>query len=120
MSIRPFHTAAILSALAAACATAPVPHEQLAASQGAIRAAEETGADKVPAATLYLQMAKEASDKAQKCIQRDENHRAQLLLERAEADAELAFSLAREAPLRAEAQKALDTLQELKKKANPS
>ena len=117
MRIRTFTTAVSLSALGLACATATVPHEQLAASQGAIRAAEETGADKVPAAALHLQMAKETSDKAQKCIQLDENHRAQLLLERAEADAELALNLAREAPLRAEAQKALDQLQQLKKKA---
>ncbi len=105
---------ALVSALGLACASTPVPHERLASASGAIRAAEETGADKVPTAALYLKLAKEGIERSQKLIKSDDNHRATLVLERAEADADLALSLAREAPLRAEAQKASEDLQAIK------
>ena len=42
--------------------------------------------------------------------------RASYVLQRAAADADLALALAREAPLRAEAQKAVDDLQSVKQK----
>ena len=105
-----------VAGLLSACATTAVPQERMVASQGSIRAAEEVGADKVPAAALHLQLAREETEQAKKAIQQGANVRADYLLQRAEADAELSMALAREAPLRAQAQEAIDKLQSIKAK----
>ena len=102
--------------LASACATTAVPQERLTAAAGSIRAAEEVGADKVPAAALHLQLAREEAEQARELIKKKENLRADYVLQRAEADADLALSLAKEAPLRSEAQDAINKLQILKQK----
>jgi spore coat polysaccharide biosynthesis predicted glycosyltransferase SpsG len=93
-----------------------MPQERLIASQGSVRAAEEVGAEKVPAAALHLQLAREQIEQAKKFMQQGANVRADYVLQRASTDAELALSLAREAPLRAQAQHAIDKLQALKAK----
>src|SRR3954468_8537371 len=110
-------TALSFATLATACASIPAPQERLVASQAAIRAAEEVGANDVPAAALHLQLAREQTDNAKKLMQQGDNHRAEYSLLRAEADAELALQLAKEAPARAEAQAALDKVQALKQKS---
>lgn len=103
-------------ALLGACASTGAPQERMAASQAAIRAAEEVGADKVPAAALHLQLAREQIEQAKKLMADGNNMRADSLLQRAEADAELALSLGKEAPLRTDAQEAIDKLQAIKAK----
>ena len=50
---------------------------------------------------------------ARKLLERNERDKAALYLQRAEADAQLALALAREAPARAEAQRAHEQLQQL-------
>jgi len=102
------------AALLTGCATASVPQERIIASQSAVRAAEEVGAEKVPSAALHLQLAREGIQQAQRLIKQKENNRAGYALMRAEADAELAVALARESPLRDDAQQALEKLQNLK------
>lgn len=59
----------------------------------AIRAAEEVGASGVPGASLYLQLAKEELELAQGLAAKGEKEQAESMLERAEADAELAVAL---------------------------
>jgi hypothetical protein len=77
-----------------ACATsAAVKNTDGPAS--AIRAAEEVGAAKVPEASLHLQLAKEQLARAQSMRGDSDQRRAALLLERAQADAELALALTR-------------------------
>lgn len=92
------------------CATT-TSTEKLEASAAAIRSAEEIGAQKIPQANLYLQLAKEQSEHAKEIIaaggDRDE---AVALLARAEADAELARALAREDSTRLQAQEAVDRI----------
>lgn len=83
---------------------AGVSVEKVSATEGSIRAAEEVGANKVPQASLHLQLAKEERQHAQKLIRDGDAPHAEGLLMRAQADAELAVALAREAPMRAEAQ----------------
>ena len=78
-----------------ACAGAPRPDTQLASSEGAIRGAQEAGADKIPNATLHLKLAEEQRAIALTMVKNGDNHRAAMMLERAEADAELAVALAR-------------------------
>lgn len=108
---------AALAAFALGCGGAPKPEARLESSQGAIRGAEEAGADSVPQATLHLKLAQEQRDKANELIKQGEMHRADMLLARAEADAELALALAREATAKAEAEKAVDEVRRLKKRA---
>jgi len=69
---------------------------QTTTSAAAIRSAEEVGAAQVPRAALHVQMAKEATIKAQRLAKSGRNKEARSLLLRAEADAELALLLARE------------------------
>lgn len=95
------------------CATAPPPVEKMEASQAAIRAAEELGAPKVPQAALHLQLAKEQSEAAKASLQQGERSRAEGLLMRASADAELALALARENQARGDAQQAIERIRAL-------
>lgn len=82
---------------ALACAGAPEPTERMASAQAALRAAKEVGAKDVPKAQLHQQLAQEQVDQANKLIKEGENERAEMILRRAQADAELAVAMAREA-----------------------
>lgn len=93
--------------LAAGCA-AGVSNEKVAATDSSIRAAEEVGAPGVPQAALHLQLAKEENEHAQKFIKDGDAKHAEGQLMRAQADAELALALAREAPMQVEAQHEAD------------
>jgi len=108
-----------LAIAALGCGGAPRPEARIASSQGAIRGAEEAGAEGVPQATLHLKLAQEQRQQALELIKSGDNHRADLLLARAEADAELAVALAREATAKAEAEKAAEDLETLKKRIAP-
>jgi hypothetical protein len=79
------------------CASAPQPTEQLASAEASVRAAHELGADSVPRAQLHLKLAQEQVTQARKLAQDGEEERANLILSRARADAELALALTREA-----------------------
>jgi hypothetical protein len=106
----------VLAVAAPGCGGAPRPEARIASSQGAIRGAEEAGAEGVPQATLYLKLAQEQRQQALELIKNGDNHRAELLLARAEADAELAVALAREATANAEAEKAAEDAEALKQR----
>lgn len=93
--------------LATGCA-AGVSNEKIAATDSSIRAAEELGAPKVPQASLHLQLAKEENGRAQQLIKDGDAKLAEGQLMRAQADAELALALAREAPMQVEAQQEVD------------
>jgi hypothetical protein len=116
MAIKHFLGLALLAG-GAACASTAAPQGQLAASQAAIRAATELGASDVPKAALHLQMAQENTQKAEKLISQGENEQAQMVLMRAESDAELALNLAKESKAQKEAQIAMDKIKDVKAKA---
>lgn len=101
--------------LAVACGGVPMPVDQLAASQAAIRGAEEAGAVKEPQAALHLKLAREQVDKAKLLIEDDDNEEANLLLLRAEADAELARALAHKQATQTDAAEAVKDLKKVKK-----
>jgi len=82
-----------------ACAGHPQPTERLATAQAAVRAAKEVGAKDVPQAQLHTQLAEEQVQQALKLIEDGDNERAEMILRRATADAEMAVSLAREAEI---------------------
>jgi len=101
----------------AACGSAQKPEARLESSQAAIRGAEEAGAKDSPQAALHLQLATEQREKAIQLVKNDENERAERLLIRSEADAELAVALAREAAAKSDAEKMKEQIDELKRKA---
>ena len=104
-------------AIAAGCA-AGVSNEKIAATDSSIRAAEELGAPKVPEASLHLQLAKEENEHAQKFLKDGDSKHAEGQLMRAQADAELALALAREAPMQREAQQETDRARSLQQQTN--
>ncbi|MBK6697746.1 MAG: DUF4398 domain-containing protein [Myxococcales bacterium] len=91
-----------------ACGSYPAPTERLVSSQAAVRVAQEVNATAVPQASLHLKLAQEQVEQAKQMIADGNNQRAELVLMRAEADAELAEALAREANFKNQAQQALD------------
>ena len=107
--------AAVLGLSLVACGgSVPPPNDQLASSQSAIRAADEVGAGSDPQATLHLKLAREQLEKAKQQMQAEDNESATRLLQRAEADAELALALAKVRSTQAEAQEALKQVEKLK------
>ena len=91
-----------------------VPTERLASADAAARSAREVGADKNPTAQLYLKMANDGIDGARQAIKDGNNERADDLLVRANADAELSLSLAKEAATRQAADDALAKIRSMK------
>ncbi len=99
-----------ITLLACGCgASIPVPAQKLSDAESANRAARELGADKKTAAQLNLKLSDEAIEAAKKEIKNGDNWRAEHLLLRAKADAELALALAREHDAKAETVKAVDS-----------
>jgi hypothetical protein len=101
--------------LAAACASAPPPAAQLTETKQAVSEAEGARAASVPNAQLHLKMAQDQIATAEKLIAEERMEQASLVLFRAEADANLAFQLAREADAQKEAMEAKMKVEALKK-----
>lgn len=106
----------VLLLLGIGCGSSPPPTARLASTEAAIRGATEVGAQSDPKAALHLKLAQEGHDKAAALVKEEKNKEAEGLLMRAEADAELALALARSAQMKAEAEKTVEQVQELKKK----
>lgn len=99
-------------AIVAGCANAPLRTD---ASTSGIRTAEEAGAAKVPQASLHLQLAKEELELAKGLAARGEKEKAESMLKRAEADAELAVVLSHEDAEKSEAKQAIERVRQLRK-----
>src|SRR5699024_10710549 len=98
--------------LVAACGSSyPAPTQPLSDAQAADCSAQELGADADPAAKLHVKLAQEQVASAKKLMSDGDNKRAEALLLRAKAVAELAISLARE-------QKAKGEVQQVSEKAS--
>lgn len=103
-----------VTALCTACGSSmPPPHDRLASSEAAARSAQELGAQNNPQSALYLQLANEENRQARRLMREGENERADRVLMRSRADAELSLMLAKEAS----AQSAANQAQELVRKA---
>jgi multidrug efflux pump subunit AcrA (membrane-fusion protein) len=100
------------------CATAcgsgyPEPRDQLTASESALRAAEVSGAQTSPQSALHLKRAREQIESGKALIKDGENERAEWVLRRARADADLALALATEEAQRKKAAEAREELEKL-------
>lgn len=83
--------------LLTACGSSlPPPSDRLSSAEAAARSARELGADKEPEAKKYLLFATQQIDSAKKLMAEGDNRRADLVLQRANADAELSVMLAKE------------------------
>lgn len=90
-------TAIAAVALLVGCATtAEAPVERLVTSQATVRAAEEIGAGQSPRAAFHLRLAKEQLADAKRLINAGKNAEANILLQRAAADAELSMALTKQ------------------------
>ncbi len=104
--------------LIAGCGSSmPVPETQMTTTKGDVRAAEGAGAPNVPQAALHLKMARDQINDAEALIKDGENDKATLVLDRADADAQLALELTNAASMKAKAAAAMKKVQDLKKKA---
>ncbi len=92
----------------AGCAGTPVPNARVASTEAAIRAAQESGSSKVPQAALQLKLAEEQLASAKALIRDSDNKRADYVLMRSQADAELAISLSHVAVSNVQAGAAVD------------
>ena len=98
--------------LVAACGSSmQPPTDRLASSEAAIRSAKELGAQNDPQASLHVKLADEQMASARNLMKDGDNRRADLVLQRASSDAELAVMIARERAAKTEAEKARLTLE---------
>jgi hypothetical protein len=111
--------AAALALLASGCAARQVitdpPTERLAESQTAIRAAEQVGASRVPEAATYLGFAQQQVATARQLMNEGQYDAADLQLQQAAVDAQLALALARAVPLENEARQMLEQVETLRR-----
>ena len=98
-----------------ACGGAPVPHDALSAAQADVKGAEVGGAGENPKAALHVKLAKDQIEIAQKQIADGDNEEAARTLDRAQADAELALALAKEAKAQGDASEASEQVGKLRK-----
>ncbi len=86
----------LCTATALSCASAPPPTDRMATAKGGVRSARELGATNVPQAALHVKLAEEQIQLANKLIADGDNERAEAVLQRAAADAEVAVALTHE------------------------
>ncbi len=103
----------LAAAVAAGCGSAEVPAARVADTHAALEAAQKVGAEEEPSAALHLTFAREQIATAERLIDQGDEERAAWMLERAEADAELALALAREAQVSRQVREALDRIRAL-------
>ncbi|HSI04110.1 MAG: DUF4398 domain-containing protein [Myxococcota bacterium] len=111
-------TALLLGLGAVACASVPVPSDQLAAAQANISRAQQMGAAENTDAAYHLRLAEQQLGEGQKLIADDDNLEAKYVLKRAAADGELAMAIAGYGTASTEADQARLRLQTLKARDN--
>lgn len=102
--------------LLGACATTQLSSDRLSSSEAAIRSADELGAAQVPQAALHLKLAQEQLAQAKKLNEDGDNERADLVLQRANVDAELAVALVKEANAEQQSMATQDDLRKIEGK----
>ena len=102
----------VLAAAIAGCASAPIPADKYANAKSSIKTSEELGAERDPQAALHLKLAKEQLAQAKDCMKKGDNENAKMVLERAEADGDAAFNIARADKAKIEAKKTVENIQQ--------
>jgi hypothetical protein len=107
---------ALFATLVAACGGSSLPPAKAADTQSSISAAEAVGADQHPQGALHLKMARDQLKQAQGLLEDGKDEEARLVLERANADAEVALMITREAQASANVRKAQADVEGLQNK----
>ncbi len=110
-------TVLAIAALSGCASSATIPAEKLAAPQAAAEAAKEMGAAQIPEAKLHLQLANQQIEQAKELLDSGDKERALRLLNRANADAELAVALTKQRAAQRQALEAINQVAELKQMA---
>ncbi|HEY3255245.1 MAG TPA: DUF4398 domain-containing protein [Polyangiaceae bacterium] len=118
MNVRTWVYWCISGTMLLACGGAPVPHDALSAAQADVKGAEVGGAGENPQAALHVKLAKDQIEVAQKQMKDGDNEEAARTLDRAQADAELALALAKEAKAQNDASEASEQVGKLRKEMN--
>lgn len=108
---------AIALCAVAGCGGSVMSPSKLAASEGSVRGAEEVGARQLPRAGLHLKLAQEELAKAKVASHNGDGEIADRLLQRSQADADLAIALANEASADNTANKTIDKANEATEQA---
>lgn len=103
-----------LSLVAAGCGGATLNRARVAEAQSSVVAAEAVGANDQPRAALHLQLARDEIAEAERRAADGDGESAELLLERARVDAELAMQLAKTEREQEKAREAWQKIQDLK------
>jgi Domain of unknown function (DUF4398) len=91
-----FGVTTVVAVATAGCASYPVPVQRMADAEGATRSAQDLGAASSPQGQLHLKLAEEETAQAKQLIANGDNQRADYVLMRAKADAELAVAEAKD------------------------
>jgi hypothetical protein len=99
---------------ALACGGAELNQARVADAQSSVRAAEAVGGNEQPQAALHLQLARDEIAEARRLAADGDGDGANMMLDRAKVDAELALQLARTEQEQQKARQAWQKIQELK------
>jgi hypothetical protein len=116
--VRPKLLAALLCLSVAGCAgqrVIPVPTERRVEAEAALRAAEGSGAARVPEAARHLEFARQQIADAERLLVEGEEEAAELRFMQAEADAELALALARSIPVQQQARRTAEQAESMRR-----
>ena len=100
-----------------ACGGAQPPQARLTSAESAVRAAEVGGAEDIPRGKLHLKYARDQIVEARALMEAKDHEAADLVLQRAEIDAQYALALARQEEATEEAKTVLEEISELMEKA---
>ncbi|HJL15329.1 MAG TPA: DUF4398 domain-containing protein [Sandaracinaceae bacterium LLY-WYZ-13_1] len=103
-------------ALAAGCGGAAVPTTARTDATAAVHTAREMDAAQQPEAAYHLELADEQLAEAEAHIDEGRMQEAERLLERAEADAELAVALTRRARTARDAEETMQRIEEMRER----
>ncbi len=101
-----------------ACGGASLPPPKVTEAESAVSAADAVGAENQPQAALHLKMARDQLARAKNMIENGDEDEARLVLDGAEADANLALMLTRESQAKANAEQAQKEVRELQARAD--
>ena len=106
-------TSALLVLLTSACASQQLPQQQLVDTNAAIDSAREIDKGETPSVELHVKFARDQITLAKKYMEDGEDEKAARMLDRAQADAEVALAQARTQESRQEATEAWNEVAEL-------
>lgn len=111
-------TSTLVTLSVVACGGSSLPPAKIAETQSSVSAAAAVGADQHPQAALHLKMARDQLKQAQDLADNGKDDQAKLVLQRADADAQVALMLTREAEASANVKKTQADVQALQNGAH--